>query len=286
MIANPPKPGPKSPTRARQSAASRGPTHSAGHLISHRSLLLRVTRSELGARYAGSLLGLGWAILAPLSILGIYAAIYLVIFPFQPEGFSSAEYVLYIFCGLGPFLTLAEVMSLGVGSVVANKSVLSNVIFPIDLVPAKAVLTAQLTMALGMLTLLAGTVATGTLTWTAVLVPVLWLLYALALTGLVWFLSLLNIVFRDVQNVVTLLLMLLLIASPFAYTPAMVPDSLEWVILVNPFAYFVIAFQKLWILGELPSVFQSVVILVLSLGGFLTGGLFFARAKNVLIDYV
>jgi lipopolysaccharide transport system permease protein len=272
--------------RVRRDARALAGKHSAGYLVTHRTLLLRVTRSELAARYAGSLLGLGWAVVAPVSILAIYAAIYLVVFPFEPEGFSSAEYVLYIFCGLAPFLALAEALSLGVGSVIANKSVLSNVIFPIDLVPAKAVLGAQVTMAVGMLLLLAGTAATRTLTWTALLVPVLWFLYVLAVTGLVWILSLLNIVFRDLQNLVTLLLMILLIASPFAYTPEMVPDSLEWVIVLNPFAYFVIAFQKLWVLGELPSAFQAAVILVLSVGGFFAGGWFFARAKSVLIDYV
>jgi lipopolysaccharide transport system permease protein len=277
---------PKPRERIRRDARALAAKHSAGYLVTHRGLLLRVARTELAARYAGSLLGLGWAILAPLSILGIYAAIYLVIFPFQPEGFSSGEYVLYIFCGLAPFLALAEAMSLGVGSVVANKSVLSNVIFPIDLVPAKAVLSAQVTMAVGMVILLVGTAATRTLSWTALLVPALWFLFALALIGLVWVLSLLNIVFRDLQNLVTMLLMILLIASPFAYTPEMVPDSLEWVILLNPFAYFVIGFQKLWVLGELPSLFQSTVILALSLGGFFAGGWFFARSKSVLIDYV
>jgi lipopolysaccharide transport system permease protein len=277
---------PESSTRARRGAGATAAAHSATYLVSHSRLLLSVTRSELRGRYAGSLLGLTWAFLTPLLILGIYAAIYLAVFPFEPPGLSSAEYVLYILCGLAPFLTLAEALSVGVGSVVANRSILSNVVFPIDLVPAKAVVSAQGPMAVGTFLLLLGTAATGVLTWTAALVPLVWLMNVAALVGLVWFLSLLNIVLRDLQYLITAVLMVLLIGSPFAYTPEMVPDSLAWLILINPFAYFVIAYQKLWVLGELPSLFQASVLVLLSVGGFVAGGWFFARAKRVLIDYV
>ena len=243
-------------------------------------------RTELATRYAGSLLGIGWVLLAPLLVLGIYAAIYLVIFPFKPEGLSSFAYVLYIFAGLAPFFTLSEALSLAVGSVVANKAVLSNVVFPIDLVPPKAVLSAQGPMVVGYTLMLAGVIAIGKISWTLALLPVIWGLNILFLIGLAWFLSLLNIVFRDLQNLITAALMILLIASPIVYTPDRVPSNLKFLILANPFAYFVIAYQRIWILGELPTLFQLAVIVVMSLGTFALGGWFFSRAKGVLIDYV
>src|SRR5262249_55478963 len=56
-----------------------GASHSAAYLTTHFRLLLRISRSELRTRYAGSLLGLGWAVLAPLLVLGVYAAVYLAI---------------------------------------------------------------------------------------------------------------------------------------------------------------------------------------------------------------
>jgi lipopolysaccharide transport system permease protein len=232
------------------------------------------------------LLGAAWIVLTPLAILGVYSAIYLFVFPFQPPELTEREYVLYILCGLAPFLTLAEALTVGVGSIVANRAVLSNVVFPIDLVAPKVVILAQGPMLVGAILLLVGTATTGTLTWTALLVPVVWALYLLALMGLVWVVSLLGIPFRDLQNLAAVLLMILLIASPFAYTPSMVPDKMAWLLHLNPFAYFVIAFQKLWVLGELPTVLESVVLVVLSLGSFVLGGWLFAKGKRVLVDYV
>lgn len=245
-----------------------------------------MTRTELAARYAGSILGVAWALLTPLAILGIYSAVYLFIFPFQPPELTDREYVLYILCGLAAFLTTAEALSIGVGSVIANRAILSNVVFPIELFAPKAVLAAQGPLLVGSALLLVGTALTGTLTWTAALIPFVIVLNALGLIGVVWVLSLLNIVFRDLQNLVAAFLMILLIASPFAYTPSMVPDKLQWILVLNPFAYFVVAYQKLWVLGELPSLFESTALVVLGVGGFIFGGWIFPRIKRAFIDYV
>lgn len=260
--------------------------HSGQYLISHRQLLWRVTRSEMTARYAGSIFGIGWAVLTPLLILVIYSVVYLVIFRVRVPGLSSVDYVLFIFSGLVPFLMTSEALSTGVGSVVANKSVLSNTVFPIDLAPAKAVLLSQVTMGVGMIVILAAAFSTGHLFWTALLLPVIWGLHMFALIGVVWMLSLINLVFRDLQNLVSLAVMILMIASPIAYTPEMVPDSLRLFIAVNPLAYFVTTYQQILIFGQWPGLLNSIVLVVMSVTLFALGGYFFARSKRALIDYV
>jgi len=260
--------------------------HSTRFLISHRRLLLRVARHELRARYAGSVLGVGWAVLTPLVMLCVYASVYLVIFQVKVPGLSATQYVLLIFSGLVPFLATSEALVAGVGAVVANKSVLSNTVFPIDLAPAKAVLLSQVTMVVGFLAIVVVLGATGGLSWTILLAPIIWGLHLLALLGLTWILSLVNLVFRDLQNGMGLALMGLMIASPIAYTPEMVPPGLKMLIILNPFAYFVIAYQKLLVLGQLPPLWEILVLVTISTGTFLVGGYFFSRAKLVLIDYV
>jgi len=259
---------------------------SARYLVSHRRLLWRVTRNELHARYAGSHLGQLWVFIAPLLILSVYALTYVEILRVRLAGLSSWEYVVFIFSGLVPYLMAADALVNGVSSVVANKSVLSNTVFPIDLAPVKSVLTAQPVMISGMGVTLVGAAFVGTLHWTVVLLPLIWILQVLGLLGLCWFLSLLNVIFRDIQNILTPLLMIILIASPFAYTPSIVPDALRPLILLNPFAYFVVAYQQVLVLGLLPSVSHAIVMLVLALVPFVAGSWFFATAKRVIVDYV
>jgi ABC-type polysaccharide/polyol phosphate export permease len=99
-------------------------------------------------------------------------------------------------------------------------------------------------------------------------------------------LSLVGLVFRDLQNLVQLLLLMMMIASPIAYAPSMVPRSLLPLLLLNPFAYFVTAYQHVLVLGTLPGLSVCIVLVVMSIGVFLLGGRFFARAKRAMIDYV
>lgn len=265
------------PYAARQSAA---------YLRSHLPLLWRVTRNEVATRYAGSLLGLSWFLLSPLLMLAIYGTVYLFIFRVRATGMTAPEYVLYIFAGLVPFLATSEALTLGVPSVVANRSILSNTVFPIDLVPAKAVLMSQGVMVIGMSVVVLGCLATGILRWTALLLPLLWLLHLIALVGAVWVLSLINVVFRDLQNVLGMLLMLMLIASPIAFTPSMVPPHLRVFIALNPFSYLVTAYQSILVLGRVPPLRDCAVLVLGPPLVFAFGSWFFARAKRVMIDYV
>jgi lipopolysaccharide transport system permease protein len=260
--------------------------HSAAFIQSHRTLLWRVASSELRSRYAGSILGIGWAFISPLLIISIYAVIYLVIFRVRVPNMSPLQYVLFIFSGLIPFLMTSESLGSGVGSVVANRSVLSNTVFPVDLVPVKSVLLAQFTMIVGSSVILIGSAFFGYLKWTALLLPMVWGLHLMALIGIVWILSLINLVLRDLQNIVSLLIMVLMVASPIAYTPEMVPATLKILILLNPLAYFVLAYQYILVLGQLPPWWDSLAIIVLGFGLFFAGGHFFSNAKQVLVDYV
>lgn len=237
-------------------------------------------------RYAGSLLGLGWAFAAPLLILLVYAVVYLEIFRVKVPNLSSADYVVYVFSGLVPYLAAAEAISIGTSSVVANKAVLNNTVFPIDLAPVKAVLASQYVMVAGMTIVLVGAGITGELHDTVLLLPVIWIANAVWLVGVTWVLSLLNVVFRDLQNIVTALLMVMMFASPIAYTPKMVPAALKPLLLLNPFAYFVTAYQQTIVLGTWPSVPHLVVMFAITVSTFALGSWFFGRAKRVIIDYV
>ena len=264
----------------------RGGLGSARYLVTHRKLLTRVVTNDLRQRYAGSVLGLGWAFAAPLLVLAIYSVIYLEIFRVKVPNLSSFEYVIYVFCGLVPYLASAEAIGIGTQAVITNKSVLNNTVFPIDLAPVKPVLATQAIMLAGMAAVLAGAGAAHDLHMTLVLLPVIWVANAVWLIGLNWILSLLNVIFRDLQNLVGAILMVMLVASPIAYTPDMVPSALKPLLALNPFAYFVVAYQQVIMLGIWPSPAHLAVLLFMTIATFVLGSWFFARAKRVIVDYV
>jgi lipopolysaccharide transport system permease protein len=260
--------------------------HSGFYLFSHGKLLGRITRTELTARYAGSVLGLAWALLVPLFVLCLYAVTYTLILRVQVQDLTSVQYTLFIFAGLVPFLSTAEALAQGVNSVVGNRTLLTNTVFPIDLAPVKAVLLGQVVMAVGMTVLLLGLGVTGNLHATVVLLPAVWILQVFALTGIVWILSLLNVVLRDIQALLGLMVMMLMIVSPIAYGKGNVPESLQFLLMLNPFAWFVMAYQQILVYGEWPTLTHWLGLVGWSALMFLGGGYFFSRMKKAMIDYV
>lgn len=46
----------------------------------HRSLILRLARREIDARYRGSVLGIVWAVLNPILMLAVYTFVFSVVF--------------------------------------------------------------------------------------------------------------------------------------------------------------------------------------------------------------
>ena len=251
----------------------------------HRRILLATALVEVRGRFAGSVGGLLWVMLGPLLLMTLYALIYAVIFRVRPPELSELEYVLYILCGLVPFIGFSEGLQAGTTSLSANKEILLNTVFPAELVPLRAVLVSTFSSISGLALLVIAGGAVGTTSWTMLLLPIVVVLQTMFLIGLVWVLALANLILRDIQQILTYLTIILLIASPIAYTPSMIPSLLRPLIYLNPLSYFVIATQHLMILGTLPPWDIALIGTALAVGMFLLGHWTFARAKQVFFDY-
>jgi lipopolysaccharide transport system permease protein len=262
------------------------PRSSAAYLRSHRKLLWRSTRNQIRVRYAGSILGVAWVVLAPALLLTVYGLVYLAVYRVRTPGLGATGFVLYIFAGLVPFLMTAEALTQGATSLVNNPSLLTNTVFPIDLAPVRAVLSAVPILLVGTAAVIVGSAATGRAGWPLVLLPLLIGLHVLALIGVAWFLSLVTVVARDVQYILAVLILVLLVASPIAYTTRMLHGGARLMIYLNPLAWFVLAYQKLLVLGESPGAYQWAGLTVVGFGLFFAGSRFFAWAKGVAMDYV
>ena len=84
-----------------------------GIIFRYRRLLASITRIELAKRHAGSVLGMSWVVLQPALLLSVYLFAYMVVLGMRFSGFSRFDYVLYVFCGLVPFLGFMEAVTTG-----------------------------------------------------------------------------------------------------------------------------------------------------------------------------
>ncbi len=255
-------------------------------LYQHRRLLWLTTLTDIKARYTGTVLGKLWVPLYPLLFLGIYSFVYVYIFQIRLQVFSSNEYVVLIFCGLVPFLGFAEVLGSGVGSIVVNANLIKNTMYPIELIPVKSVLASQFTQVVGMCLLLLVALVMGRLSMYTLLLPFIWFLQVLFMIGVLWILASINVYVRDLQSVIGILLLLLMLVSPIAYTIDMVPENLRILCWINPLAHFIWAYQAVLMLGKGPDFSAWIALTIIGLGTYLAGGWFIARMKHVFVDNV
>lgn len=253
-------------------------------IFSRRRMLLATVYRDIQVRYAGSVLGLGWLVAYPLLLLGTYAAVYLCIFKVRLGLFNAEEYVVLIFCGLIPFLGFSEALVSGVTSITGNSNLVKNTLFPVELLPVKAVLAAQCTQLVGIGMLLVVLAITGKLGFSFLLVVPIWVCQVGFSIGLAWLLGSLNIFVRDLQTIAGVAVMLLMMLSPIAYTPEMVPSALRPLLALNPLAHFIQAYQGCLMLNTLPEWTDWFVMVGLAVGSLMVGYFVISRLKAVVAD--
>lgn len=248
-------------------------------------MLFQTVRIALRQRYAGTAFGLAWLVFGPMLLLAIYSAVYLVVFRIRPANMEAGVYVLYIFSGLVPLINFSQGLTQGAISLAADRSVLLSTVFPPELVPMREVLGSFVTTCIAVGLVLAGGLFMGKVSWAWLLVPVVLVLLTMFLAGLTWILALANLVLKDIQQVLTYVTIILLVASPIAYTPDMLPDALRLLIYFNPLAYYIVALQSLIVLGSLPDWPIVLGMLAFSGASLMLGAHVFSRAKTVFFDY-
>lgn len=242
-------------------------------------------KDEIRRRHAGSLLGLLWLAITPAVFLVIYAVVYIVIFRVKPGSLNQYEYTLLIFCGLMSFIGFSEAISAGAISLTSHRAILLNTVFPSELIPLRSVLAGSVTAGVGLVIAMALSPIIGHASMLVLLAPAVLLLQIMFVAGLSWFLSPIQLVLRDLQQIISLTVMGLMVLSPIAYSRDMVPSQIALLIYLNPLSYFIIGLQSLLLEGRPPPPGIVLAMLLLGFGTFVAGFWFYRRVKTVFSDY-
>jgi lipopolysaccharide transport system permease protein len=264
------------------------PVRIAMHLWQHRNLLTQLTRREVLFRYKGSYLGLGWAVIQPLIMLGVYTFVFSVIFEAK-WGVSPQEgrlgFAMALFVGILTFNILGEVANAAPTLILANANYVKKVIFPLEILPAVKLLGTLIHSLLGMAVLIIGMILINhQLSWTVVLLPLAWLPMILFSLGWGYFLASLGVFVRDVGTTVGLLVTVLFFLSPIFYPLKAVPEKLRVFCQINPIAIFVEDARRVVLWGKFPDWPWFLGGLMLSTLVFVLGFMWFMKSKKAFAD--
>ena len=207
----------------------------------HRWLLLSLLLRELRNRYAGTIGGLAWALLHPMLMLAIYAVVFQYVFEVRlPHASRDQPYVLWVALTLWPWLAFSEALSRGTVAVHQHGDLVKKVAFPQELLVYSAVLASLTLHAVGYVIVVSLLWLRGHDLDVAALLPMAlwaWVVLGCAATGLALVLGALHVFLRDVEQLLGQVLSAVFFASPILYSVALVPESLQAVVALNPLTH-------------------------------------------------
>ena len=127
----------------------------------NRYILGKLVSRDLSQRYRGSILGYAWALLIPLLLLAVFTTIFTVVFEarWSVETGGTKNFALLLFAGLIALNFINECINRSPALLTQNRSLISKVFFPVEVLPVQIVATAMVNLGIGLALLVAATMA-------------------------------------------------------------------------------------------------------------------------------
>ena len=254
-------------------------------LFRYRELFASLFRRDLRAKYKGSALGLAWTLALPLTLMLVYLVVFSVLW--KASATDVDHYWLFLLCGLPPWVFFSSSLQSSARSLLENAGLIRKVRFPRQLVPLSIVATqlvafAVMTAIVLVLSLIVLPDARST-AWLAIPIAAVIVLFV---AGLSLAVASGNAIYRDIEFVVTALLLPLFFLTPILYSLDNLPgvDSHPWLVDLiewgNPLTPVVECFRTPLFEGEVPSTANLVYLVVETVVALLLGAWVFSAADD------
>lgn len=225
----------------------------------HRDVLGLLIRRDLAVKYQESVLGYVWSLLEPLGLAATYWFVFGTLYHTRvaPDG---APYLLFLVSGLFAWMWANSAMSEATGALTSQARLITTMKVPREVFPLGRVLgrfaeyVAGLPIIIGIAVVYRAPV-TG---YTFVALPLALVLQAMLLTGVALLLASANVMMRDVERVLRVVLRVLFYAAPIIYPISKVTGShlplWAWRLYeLNPFVGIMQLHHAVWYPSEFPS---------------------------------
>jgi lipopolysaccharide transport system permease protein len=242
-------------------------------------LVAHLARRELSTQHRWTLLGWAWPLARQLAQLAVLVFVFSKLFDLNID-----NYAVFVFTGLIAFSWFSSGVQGGAHSLLSQRHLMFQPRFPAAVVPVVAVAVPLVDVLMALPVLFAMLVASGDISWSALVLPPLLAVQLILMCGIAWLCAAATVYLRDIPQVVLVGLTLLFYMTPVFYSLDSVPERYRWVFDLNPLATLIEGYRAL-LLGEPgPGALRVAAVCAVALVVAAFGLLLFRRLEPGFVD--
>lgn len=217
-------------------------------LFSYRELLFSLTKKELKVKYRGSALGFFWSLLNPILTMLVYSFVFSIVLRA-----GIKEFAIFLICALLPFNFLSNSVNYGASSIIGNSNLVNKIYFPREIIPLSIVFTNLINFffELAALFIVLGIMGYKFYMY-LYLLPIIIFIQFFLVVGMTLLVSALNVFFRDLQHLITIIMMVWFFGTPIIYPLSMVPERFQYIIKINPMTIYAAYYRNIFYYVKFP----------------------------------
>ena len=251
----------------------------------YRELFYFLAWRDILVRYKQTVIGIAWSVIRPVLTMAVFSVIFGRLAKFPSEG---VPYPVLVFAAMLPWQLFSNSLSESSNSLIASRNMITKIYFPRLIVPTSSVIVCLVDFLISLAIL-------GVLMiwyhfvpgWRIFLLPFFLFLALTTAMGVGFWISALNVKYRDFRYIIPFVVQFGLYISPVGFSSSVVPEKWRLLYSINPMVGVIDGFRWSIIGGNsqiyLPGFFLSVG---LTLVIFLLGLSYFRKTERTFADVI
>ncbi|SNS23566.1 lipopolysaccharide transport system permease protein [Belliella buryatensis] len=247
----------------------------------YKDLLYFLTVRGIKARYAQSILGVGWAIIQPLFTTLVFTVVFGGLAKVDSDGMP---YILFSYLALWPWNYFSGTLSESANSLVANAGMITKVYFPRLILPLAAIFSKLLDFIISFVVLLILLIYFKVVPGLGIIwLPLLLIQLLMTSLGIGMILSAMAVQYRDIKYALTFIIQLLLYGAPVVYSTTAVPEQYQFLYSLNPMVGVIEGIRAMFLNRPIPWdwIWPGSIVAIIF---FVFGLFYFRRMEKVFAD--
>ncbi len=211
--------------------------------VTNIGLILSLAWNDFRTKYAGSVLGILWAFAYPIVTVVMYWFVFQIALGSGPV--KGHPFALWLVAGLVPWMFFQDAMNFGTDAFRSYSYLVKKIAFNISILPAVRVISAFYVHLAFLLISLVLFTAMGSFPGLQILQVLYYSLCTILLSlGMVFLSSAVAVFFRDITQLIMLILQVGTWATPILWQLDMLPAQYHWIFRLNPMNYIVQGYRS------------------------------------------